>query len=127
MSRATLCRRVENLFEEKMKEIRSTLEKKAMYVCTTADIWTSRSRRFLGVTAHWIDVMTLTRQSFAIACRRFPGTHSAERIAEVLLDVNESFGLYTEKIVATVINNGSNFAKAFREFGVNSLDSFLLE
>ncbi|XP_043269475.1 uncharacterized protein [Venturia canescens] len=127
MSRATLCRRIENLFQDKMKEIRNILETKAMYVCTTADIWTSRSRRFLGVTAHWIDNATLTRQSFAIACQRFPGSHTAERIAEVLLDINESFGLNTEKVVATVTDNGSNFAKAFREFGVNSLDSFLLD
>lgn len=37
-----------------MEEIHTTLEKEATYVCTTADIWISRRRRFISVTAHWV-------------------------------------------------------------------------
>lgn len=37
----------------------------------------------------------------AIACRRFPGTHIAKRIADILTDINASFGLDVEKIKAT--------------------------
>lgn len=59
-------------------------------------------------------------KSAAIACRRFPGSHSFERIAELLNDVHLSFGLDSKKIVATVTDNGSNFIKAFKEFGIRA-------
>lgn len=72
-----------------------------------------------------IDSATLMRKSAAIACRRFFGIHSAERIADLLTDINASFGLDVEKLVATVTDNASNFAKAFREFGANLSDSYL--
>lgn len=63
----------------------------------------------------------MQRKSVAIACRRFPGAHTAERIADILTDIHASFGLDSNKIVATVTDNGSNFVKAFREFGANTV------
>ena len=41
--------------------------------CLTADIWSGRNRGFLGVTAHWIDFVTLKRYSAPLACQRFKG------------------------------------------------------
>lgn len=60
MSRNTLCRRIEISYEDKMQEISDELREKAIYVCTTADKWTSRSRRFTGVTAHWVRQLHIT-------------------------------------------------------------------
>lgn len=54
MSRRTLVRRVDDLVKEKMDVIRSSMEKEAKYVCTTADVWSASTRSFLGATAHWV-------------------------------------------------------------------------
>ena len=43
-------------------------------VCLTADIWSSKTRNFLGVTLQWLKDY-LTRMSKAIAIKRFKGNH----------------------------------------------------
>lgn len=42
------------------------------------------------------------------------------RIAPWLESIHLEYGLTKEKIVATVTDNGSNFVKAFKEFGINT-------
>lgn len=42
------------------------------------------------------------------------GSHTFEKIAEILDDVHAKFGLHNDKLVATVSDNGANFLKAFR-------------
>lgn len=59
------------------------------------------------------------RKSFAIACRRFPGTHSYDRIAKMIEEIHQSLEINRDKVVATVTDNGSNFVKAFRCCGIN--------
>lgn len=70
-------------------------------------------RGYLGVTAHWIDSETLTRKSAALVCRRFKGTHTHGRIAQLLRDIHREFHIEA-KIVGCTTDNGSNFVKAFR-------------
>lgn len=38
----------------------------------------------------------------------------------MLADIYGDFGLDTDKVVGTVTDNGTNFVKAFKEFGVDS-------
>lgn len=48
----------------------------APHVCLTADVWGAKNRSFMGVTAHWLKIMsdgTIKRIPAAIACKRFPG------------------------------------------------------
>lgn len=59
-----------------------------------------------------IDFDTLERRSAALACKRFIGTHSYDRVADLLLDVYADFNLETSKIVGTMTDNGSNTAMA---------------
>ena len=66
--------------------------------------------------------ITLHHQSAAIACRRLLGTHSFDRIAQILQEIM-SFGLDKNKVVAFVTDNASYFAEALREFGVESFDN----
>ncbi|UYV77348.1 hypothetical protein LAZ67_15000596 [Cordylochernes scorpioides] len=116
MSRRSLGRRIENHYETQVAKIKSKL-KEASYVCTEIDIWSSKKRSFIGVTAHWI-TNDLRRVSVALACQRFKGVHSYNRLSDIIQEINDHFDLNTNKIVASVTDNGSNFVKAFKMFGV---------
>ncbi|XP_070072370.1 uncharacterized protein [Drosophila takahashii] len=98
--------------------------KQVRYVCTTADIWSTKKKSFFGYTCHWID-QKFVRQSVALACRRFFGSHAFNRVAETTQALNEEFFLTNDQIVCTITDNGSNFVKAFKDFGleVGSEDS----
>lgn len=61
----------------------------------------------------------MERKYCAIACQRFEGSHTYDRVAKIILDIHSSFGL-NNKVVATVTDNASNFAKAFEEFGIDN-------
>lgn len=50
------------------------------------------------------------------------GKHSYDRIAELLQDTFNEYSLLREQIVSTVTDNGSNFIKAFKEFGYDIQD-----
>ncbi|KAG8180984.1 hypothetical protein JTE90_024732 [Oedothorax gibbosus] len=115
MSRRTLTRRLDTKYSKHVEETRETL-KSVPWLCTTADIWSSGKRSFIGVTAHWIDENN-ERRSTALACSRVKGSHTYDRIATTLHGINCKYGLSPEKIVATVTDNGSNFIKVFRVFG----------
>ena len=55
----------------------------ALWICTTADGWTSRRRAFIGITAHWI-APDLKRRSVCLAVRRVIGKCDFEVIAKFL-------------------------------------------
>ena len=61
----------------------------------------------------------LSRKSAVLACRRFRGCHTFEKIAEILDNIHSTFGINYRKITATVTDNASNFVKAFRVFNVD--------
>ena len=67
-----------------------------------------------------IEEDTLRRGSGALACKRFKGEHSYLKIAENLDDIMSNFNIPISKVVSTVTDNGSNFVKAFKEFGVDA-------
>lgn len=117
MSRRTLGRRIDDSFNDKLQQIKDTIAK-VQTVCTTADVWSTPKRSFMGVTCHWIDPELLIRKSAALACRRFTGAHTYDRIAELLCDINDEFALSPTKVIATVTDNGANFVKAFKEFSL---------
>lgn len=96
------------------RELKKTIEGQC-YLSTTADLWSSHNRSYLGVTVHWIDD-SLKRRKVAIACRRFKGRHTYDKIASELEDIFSEYGMTYEKIVACVTDNGSNFVKAFQEY-----------
>ncbi|XP_043269904.1 uncharacterized protein [Venturia canescens] len=123
LSARTVGRRIEQTFLKTVADISAELAN-VSFVCTTADTWSSRHRRFVGMTVHWIDELTMERKSYAIACRRLKGDHSYDRVAESIKDIHASYGLSETQVFATVTDNGSNFVKAFREFGLRSGDYF---
>lgn len=84
-------------------------------ICTSADTWIC-NKSFIGVTGHWI-TNDLHRKSVALAFRRMKGSHTYDKIAEMLYDIHQEYNLSYEKICFTVTDNGSNFVKAFSEYG----------
>lgn len=61
----------------------------------------------------------LSRKSAVLACRRFRGAHTFDKIAEMLNAINASVGISYKSVTATVTDNGSNFVKAFKVFNVD--------
>ncbi|KAL4008952.1 hypothetical protein ACER0C_002804 [Sarotherodon galilaeus] len=69
--------------EMELKETFESLE----YISTTADIWTSHNKSFLGMTAHWIDPSTFVRGHAALACKRVRGRHTYDVISNEIEQV----------------------------------------
>jgi hypothetical protein len=119
MCRKTLSKRIVGRRENLIVEVTKNLAA-AHYICTTADAWSVDGRGYMGVTAHWIDSTTLERKSAALACRRLMGSHTFDVIANSISQVFSTFGLEEQsgKMICCITDNGSNFVKAFREFGM---------
>ncbi|CAI5682826.1 unnamed protein product [Oreochromis niloticus] len=113
--RKTLMTHIEKTFP-KMKEAITEILLHTQHVCTTADIWTAHHRSFIGITCHWIESDTLDRKSAALACERIRGRHTYDVIAAKISQVHAEFQIQG-KVSATVTDNGSNFVKAFNEYG----------
>ncbi|XP_039632302.1 uncharacterized protein LOC120543332 [Polypterus senegalus] len=117
MCRKTLMQRIDREFAIMKESVISKLID-VDTVCTTADIWSAQNRSFFGVTCHWIDKDTLERHSAALACTRLKGRHTYEAVATKLNKIHAEYKIQT-KVRCTVTDNGSNFVKAFHEFGVS--------
>lgn len=57
MSRRTLGRRIDDAFQQKLGDIKRKVLQ-ATSVCTTTDVWSTSTKRFMGVTAHWVKSYT---------------------------------------------------------------------
>ena len=68
------------------------------------------------MTVHWLDA-TLERKSAMLCCRRLKGRHTYDVLAEAIAEVLKEFDI-SDKVVRITTDNGSNFRKAFRIFGV---------
>jgi len=86
---------------------------KVSLICTTADIWSSNNKSYLGMTCHFLDEISFTRHSYVIGCRR---SHTYLNIAQVMNEITKTFKINNSKISHTVTDNASNFGKAFRTF-----------
>ncbi|XP_067267095.1 zinc finger BED domain-containing protein 4-like [Chanodichthys erythropterus] len=120
MCRKTLMQRIERGFQNMKEAITETLQD-VQTVCTTADIWTAHHRSFMGITCHWIEPETLDRKSAALACERIRGRHTYDVIAAKVSQIHAEFQIQG-KVSATVTDNGSNFVKAFSEYGGCEMD-----
>lgn len=117
-SRPTAMKSLINNFEKIKNNIKLSI-KSVEVVCTTADIWSTKTRSFLGYTCHWIDAH-FARHSAALACKRFEGCHSYDRIHDIIQEIHNEYSLNNLNVIATVTDNGSNFIKTFKEFGIDN-------
>ncbi|RXG71012.1 hypothetical protein Avbf_02246 [Armadillidium vulgare] len=110
MSRRSLGRHIFQKVDEVHAKIKTDLSQQA-FLCTTADVWSTKHRSFMGVTVHWINESTIERQSATLACSRFKGAHTYTKVAEILSSIHRKFVISRSTIIATVTDNGANFAK----------------
>ena len=92
---------------------------KATDICTTADMWTSHRRSYLGMTAHWKGEY-LKRRSACLGIHRVKGSHTFDVIATEINKIHKEFKI-KNKVNVMITDSGSNFLKAFRIFGPNEL------
>lgn len=94
----------------------TSLLNKQQYICTTADIWSTNNKSYLGMTCHFIEEISYTRHSYVLGCKRIKGGHNYLNIAEVINEITQTYQISTSKITHTITDNASNFGKAFRTF-----------
>ncbi|XP_064466889.1 uncharacterized protein LOC135378011 [Ornithodoros turicata] len=119
LTRKMLVSRINSAFDAMQDELRSKLAS-VPYVTVTADCWTTFRRAYLAATVSWLDPESLSRTTAVLTCRRMEGRISYDRIADVLIESFDNFGLHG-KVTKVVTDNGSNFVKAFRVLGQTEL------
>ena len=102
-SRRTYMRNIKHKAEAghtKLVELLSRVQ----FIATTADCWTSRNRSFLGMTAHWINEVTLKREKAVLACEELTMSHTHEVLADAMQKVYNAFQIET-KVKQTFTSN----------------------
>ena len=123
MSRRTLVRKITDEYASASQILKNELSHVAT-VATTADVWSCCKRSYLGMTAHYIDPVSLKRKMGALACRRLKGKHKYDVIAKQIEALHDEFGIET-KVCSTTIDNASNFVKAFDVLGLKRFTNVL--
>lgn len=112
--RKTFTRYLDECYLKMESDLKNTFES-LPYVSTTADIWSSHNKSFLGITVHWINPLNFNREKAGVACKRIKGRHTYDVVGFEIEQIHSAFGL-SHRITATVTDNGSNFVKAFKMY-----------
>ena len=64
MSRRSVGRAIHSSFSKMKEGIRQQLQK-GKPICTTADIWSTKHRSFIGVTAHWVSYYSVNLRTIS--------------------------------------------------------------
>ncbi|KAI7809392.1 putative zinc finger BED domain-containing protein 1-like [Triplophysa rosa] len=109
-SRFTITRRIEALYEERKKTLKSRLES-TKFVALTTDCWTAlTTESYIKVTCCYIDD-DWQFNSAVLLTQSMPSRHTAENLAAKLIDSVETWGLNGE-VSACVHDNARNIVAA---------------
>ena len=110
------------LLPQRAEQVRVDLKRRmhiADVVYLTVDLWSSRDMRsFIGITGHFVNDFVL--QTVMVACKRFHGLHTGERIHQVFEETLTTYGLLG-KVSAVVTDNAANMVKAFTLPGLETI------
>ena len=113
-SRKVYSAKADHLFESHKKKLTEDLMF-AHRVCLTIDHWSAFRRGFIGITAHWY-TDNLVRKNACIALRRIEGRCTFNVLGKLIESVLAEYNI-ARKVTHCVTDSGSNFIKAFAEFG----------
>lgn len=114
VSRRTITSRLDTVVSERQSKLISEMAT-VENLSVTVDIWSDRRMRgFLGVTAHWMNTAAdaITLKSHLLACNRFKGSHTGERICEEFEQICDQYKI-KQKIDHIICDNAPNMKKAF--------------
>lgn len=111
----TLAKDIDQLFPADRTKLKETLAN-VSHACATADLWTSYSRAYLGMTIHWLDPTTLEQCNDVLSCKRIKGKKSFDVLASAMKEGLDSVGA-RGKVATTVVDGGTNIRKALKVFG----------
>lgn len=86
-------------------------------ISLTSDIWTCQhnNNSFISLTAHfWNTNVSNQRESFVLACKGFPGTHTGDSISQMLQDLLDQWKLNKDQIHLLLADNAANMKKRHR-------------
>lgn len=114
---ATTYRSVMKQVQGSVAETRTKLKgiiAEAEEISVTVDIWSDRRMRgFLGITAHVLTTdKGLRLNSHLLACSRFRGSHTGERISEAFEAICDEYDI-KHKLNYIICDNAANMKKAF--------------
>lgn len=111
--RKTMTSKVESLVAESREKIKLLLDS-ADHVSVTIDIWSDRRMRgFMGVTVHAMATTEgIQLKSHLLACNRFKGSHTGERIAEAFESICDEYKI-RQKLDFVICDNAANMKRAF--------------
>lgn len=109
--------RISDTFREKMSLLTQTLSK-IDHVSTTTNVISIETKRFLGITVHWIDSDSFVRASHALCFKQFSPPHSTKRLDALVSTINRQFGIQ-DKIVGSAPSDRTDFMSSFRAIGID--------
>jgi len=94
------------LFDYFLPKVRNELAQSLTKIYISFDGWTVKSgkKAFCGVVAHYVDINGQLKD-LPIALPQLSGSHSGERIAEVIHQIFEKFGISSAKVGYFVLDN----------------------
>ena len=120
ISRRTASRDIKELYLKLQPRIQAILQEYTVIqkgkVSLTLDAWTSSTQvPFLGVTCHYIEPLTWKYQTLLLGFERLRGSHSAQALCEVVVDVLKKYNI-TGAIRAITADSASVNTAMFRNF-----------
>lgn len=100
-----------NKYEAVSSRLKTKLNK-ATHICLSTDVWTETmaEKSYLGVTAHFLDGISII--SIDLACKQLDSNHTAEYLGENLTKILADWEIEKEKVISIVTDNGSNIVAA---------------
>uniref|UniRef100_A0A915EJ06 Transposase n=1 Tax=Ditylenchus dipsaci TaxID=166011 RepID=A0A915EJ06_9BILA len=87
----------------------------------TSDIWTNQSSGFISLTAHGINEYW-QREQFVLCVREFGGSHTGERINEIVSQMLNDWSIEKKRCHVFVRDSAANMKKAFEVGGYKHAD-----
>ncbi|XP_028414611.1 zinc finger BED domain-containing protein 4-like [Dendronephthya gigantea] len=108
-------RMLPDAYNKKVEEMKKEISQ-VSHVALTSDLWTSRTTEsYITITCHFLTA-TWELMSLVLETLKFDLSHTAQHIADALLQVADNWNIST-KVVAIVTDNASNIVAAVKITG----------